>query len=503
MKISLNFNAASHTSEELIVVGTFSKTQSTGKKEETVPVLTSWPKDFRAAYEALNSKDQFNGAKGTSFYFDVDGVRVMAYGLGEKKNYNDEALRHAAAKTLKASAHQVETLSYDLDSFLVKGNLDRTIHVMAEALELTAYNFDKYKSKKSESKVKNVLLDSKAKKTALRKAQKALDDAMITAESINLARSFVNEPPNTLNSETYAKMVQADIKGTKGVKVKVHGKAMLKKEKMGMFLAVNQGSAFQPQLVELTYTPAKVTKNTKHVILVGKGLTFDTGGYSLKPSNALNNMKFDMAGSSTVYGAFRAAAKLGINTKITCFMGLTDNAVSKQAIMPDSIVTARNGKTVEILNTDAEGRLVLGDILSYASDMKPDAIIDVATLTGACLVALGTEVCGLMGNDDKLATSLKKAAKSCDENIWELPIIPEWTKDMQSNIADLRNIGSTRFAGTAKAAAFLQEFVTEGTSWAHLDIAGIGDAQSHLPYCPAKGGSGIMIRTLLEYAKNA
>ena len=214
------------------------------------------------------------------------------------------------------------------------------------------------------------------------------------------------------------------------------------------------------------------------------------------------NMKFDMAGSATVYGAFRAAALLGLPVKVSCFLGMTDNAVNELATMPDSIVTAKNGKTVEILNTDAEGRLVLGDVLTYASEHKPDAIIDAATLTGACLMALGTEVCGLMGNDDKLKNSLKKAAGNTDEYIWDLPIIPEWREDMKSNIADLKNIGGSRWGGTAKAAAFLENFVGEGIAWAHLDIAGCGDSQGHLPYCPTKGASGMMVRTLVEYIKS-
>lgn len=213
------------------------------------------------------------------------------------------------------------------------------------------------------------------------------------------------------------------------------------------------------------------------------------------------NMKFDMAGSATVFGAFRAIALLGLPVKVSCFLGMTDNAVNEHATMPDSIVTAKNGMTVEILNTDAEGRLVLGDTLTYASEQKPSVIIDAATLTGACLVALGTEVCGLMGNDKKLAESLKKAAASTDEYIWELPIIQEWKDDMKSKIADLKNIGGSSFGGTAKAAAFLENFVGEGIAWAHLDIAGCGDSQGHLPYCPKKGASGIMLRTLVEYVR--
>ena len=272
---------------------------------------------------------------------------------------------------------------------------------------------------------------------------------------------------------------------------------------MGLFLSVNAGSAFAPRMAHLTYTPKKVTNKTKHIVLVGKGLTFDSGGYSLKPAGSMMNMKFDMAGSATVYGAFRAAVLLKADVKITCLLGMTDNMVNAHATTPDSIVTARNGMTVEILNTDAEGRLVLADCLSFASDLKPDAIIDSATLTGAVLVSLGSEVCGIMGNNQKLTDSLLKSAEKTNEYMWQLPIIQEFREDMKSPIADLKNMGGSRFGGSAKAAAFLENFVDKNIPWAHLDIAGIGDSQGHLPYCPKKGASGLIIRTLVHYLKNA
>ncbi len=502
MKITLNLGANAPSIADVIVLGTFSKKEKKGKKEVTTPSFSNWAKDCKDAFLALGAAKSFTGDAGTQITFDWEGQRVLAIGLGDKSAYDNEAARRAASSVATALKATAETVAINLDTVAVKGNVEVTAGLFTEGLALTIYEFDKYLSAKKTPKTKTITFDSKAKKTGQKKVQKAIDEALITCESINVARDFVNEPPNVLNSETYAKAVVNDIKGTKGVKAKVLGKAELKKQKMGMFLSVNAGSAFAPQLVHLTYTPSKVTKNTKHIALVGKGLTFDTGGYSLKPGAAMVNMKFDMAGSATVYGAFRAIAKLGLPVKVSCFLGMTDNAINSLATMPDSIVTAKNGKTVEILNTDAEGRLVLGDVLTYASEQKPDCIIDAATLTGACLVALGTEVCGLMGNDKKLSDSIKKAAASTDEYIWELPIMKEWRDDMKSNIADLKNIGSNRFAGTPKAAAFLENFVGEGIAWAHLDIAGCGDSQAHLPYCPNKGASGLMVRTLVNLAKN-
>ncbi len=502
MNIKLNLGTTECTAADVCVLATFSKTEKKGKTETSTPVLSGWTKEWKDALNSAGTSKSFTGAKSSQFSFDIKGQRFLALGLGDKKDFDAETLRRVTSKVLQ-SLKTNKTLSLNLDTFAIKGNLELSASVMTEAAHLALYSFDKYLKVKDSLNIKTITLDSKAKKTEAKKIQKAIKDASMVSESVNVARDYVNEPPNILNSETYAKKVVADCKGIKGVKTKVLGKADLKKHKMGMFLSVNAGSAYAPQLVHLTYTPTKVTKNTKHIAFVGKGLTFDTGGYSLKPGGSMVNMKFDMAGSATVYGAFRAIAMLGLPVKVSCFLGMTDNAVNEHATMPDSIVTAKNGKTVEILNTDAEGRLVLGDVLTYASEFKPDSIIDAATLTGACLIALGTEVCGLMGNDPKLAESLKKAAKAADEYMWELPIIEEWKNDMKSNIADLKNIGGSRWGGTAKAAAFLENFVGEGISWAHLDIAGCGDSQGHLPYCPKKGASGTIIRTLVEYARKS
>ena len=502
MEIQLNLGATEASSADIVILGTFSKTEKKGKSEVTTPTLTGWPKHCKDTLQGLAASKDFTGATGTSFTFDCEGQRIHAVGLGEKSAYDLEAARRTAAGITTALKATTKSIAFNMDTLTAKGSLEKSCGAFTEAIHLTAYEFDKYLSQKKTPKTKTIIFDSKAKKTGAKKIQAAIDAAVVVAESVNVARDFVNEPPNVLNSVNYAKEVLKDIKGVKGVKTKVLGKADLKKHKMGMFLSVNAGSAHEPQLVHLTYTPSKVTKNTKHIAFVGKGLTFDTGGYSLKPGASMVNMKFDMAGSATVYGAFRAIAMLGLPVQVSCFLGMTDNAVNEHATMPDSIVTAKNGKTVEILNTDAEGRLVLGDTLTYASEQNPDCIIDAATLTGACLIALGTEVCGLMGNDKKLADNLKKAAAGTDEYIWELPIIKEWKDDMKSNIADLKNIGGSRWGGTAKAAAFLENFVGEGIPWAHLDIAGCGDSQGHLPYCPKKGASGLMVRTLVELARN-
>lgn len=495
MKFTLNLNAKVNSKADVIVISAFTKDEST-------LVNTHWSKEMKASFTAVNSSVNFKGGKGETYSFTHEGLDVLAVGLGVKTKLTSEDLRKELAKTYKLIS-KYTSAAIAFDGFVFKGKKEESLNILGEAFGLTAYTFDKYLTKKSDAKLKEVFVDSTEAKSKGKKFQKILDEAVVVTDSINVARDFVNEPPNILRSTEYAKRVKKDVEKIKGVKCKILGKKELQKEKMNLFLSVNDGSAYAPQLVHLTYTPSKVTKNTKHIAFVGKGLVFDTGGYSLKPGGSMINMKFDMAGSSTVYAAFRAAAMMGLNVKITCILGMTDNAVNEHATMPDAIVRGRNGKTVEILNTDAEGRLVLADCLDYACDLKPDAIIDSATLTGACLMALGTEVCGLMSNNKKLSDKLIKSAGNADEYMWELPIIPEWEKDMKGTISDLKNLGGSRWGGTAKAAAFLKEFIKDDIAWAHLDIAGVGDSQSHLPYCPAKGASGAVVRSLVDFLKNS
>jgi len=498
MKVTTEFEQSAFDKADLKVVASY---ESKDKSSASHP----WSdKALVKVFKETKASESFTGTEGEHIFFTGDkGEDVLVVGMGNKTKAKDEELRKAIANAYKAfSSKKYKTVAIDIASFNCVSKIAMATAITKESIGLTSYKFDKYFKEQKKSHIKTLSLfvnDKKAKKTI----EKAISEIDNLTSSVNYARDLVNEAPNVLHSEEYAKRIEKDAKDNlKGVKVKTLGKAELKKEKMGLFLSVNAGSGYEPKLVHLTYTPKKVTKNTKHIALVGKGLTFDTGGYSLKPSASMAGMKFDMGGSATVYGAFRAAVLNGSPYKITCILGMTDNAVNELATMPDSIVKARNGLTVEILNTDAEGRLVLADCLDYACDLKPNTVINAATLTGACLVALGTEVCAVLGNHDKTVKSLLSSAKQSDEYMWQLPIIPEWRKDMKSNIADLKNIGSNRFGGTAKAAAFLENFIHEGVEWAHLDIAGVCDSQSHLPYCPSKGASGVIVRSLHRYLMN-
>jgi leucyl aminopeptidase len=483
------------------------KTKSKTKTEEKKPTpsIDHWSdKGLKEEFHNLKALETYKAAKDETLSFTgATGETVWVIGLGDKSKFSAEDIRKSIAKAYKAARGKFKTIAFDLPGFNTVRDEARTAQLMAEAIYLSDYTFEKYKSKKSEPLSTTIILGHVERKNTA-KLEKALQSTKNICDSINVIKDYVNEAPNVLHSEEYARRIEADVKANlKGVKVKILNKAQIQKEKMHMFLSVNAGSAYEPRLVHLTYEPSRSTSKTKHIALVGKGITFDTGGYCIKPGTSMAGMKNDMGGSATVYGAFRAAVLEKAPCKITCILAITDNAINEHATMPDAIVTARNGKTVEILNTDAEGRLILGDALDYACDLNPHYIIDAATLTGAALVALGNQVAAILGNDQKWINEILHAAKEKDEYMWQLPIINEWRQDIKSKIADIKNIGTPMKAGTAIGAAFLEEFIKNDIKWAHLDVAGVVDSQSHLPYCSAHGASGLIVRTLTHLLVNA
>ena len=502
MQIKLDVVGEQFLAAELKILTAFQKTtapKTKGAKTETTVSVDHWSdKGLKEEFHNLKSCKNYKAAKDETISFTgAMGETVWVVGLGDKSKFEAEDIRKVIAKILKGTkSSKFETIGIDVPGLNTIRDEARTAQVIAESASMTDYTFDKYKSKKSEPHEVTLILVHTEKKNSL-KIEKALASTKNICDSINVMKDFINEVPNVLHSEEYAKRVEADVKkNLKGVKIKILNKAMIQKEKMGMLLSVNAGSAHEPRLVHLSYEPAKSNAKTKHIALVGKGITFDTGGYSLKPGASMMGMKNDMGGSATVYAAFRAAVLEKSPFKISCILAMTDNAVNEHATVPDAVVTARNGKTVEILNTDAEGRLILGDALDYACDLNPHFIIDAATLTGACLVALGNQVCAILGNDQKWMNEILEAAKNQDEYMWQLPIINEWRQDIKSKVADLKNIGTPMRAGTAIGAAFLEEFIKNDVKWAHLDIAGVVDSQSHLPYCSPHGASGLIVRTL-------
>jgi leucyl aminopeptidase len=325
----------------------------------------------------------------------------------------------------------------------------------------------------------------------------ALEAGQVLGESVNLTRRLVNEPANYIFPQTFAEQAGAAAADA-GLEVEVWDQAKLEAERCGSLLGVSRGSTREPRLVILRYHGGAADQPP--LALVGKGVTFDSGGYSLKPNDSMKTMKCDMGGAATVLGAITAIARLKLPVNVIGLMGLVENMVSGDAFKLGDVLTARSGKTIEVLNTDAEGRLVLADVLDVAAEMKPGGIIDLATLTGACCVALGLDVAGLMTNDEELRGRVSAAAAACGELTWELPMFDHFGEQIRSDVADIKNIGEGRWGGAMTAAKFLEEFVGD-TPWTHIDIAGPAFLDSAKSWIDA-GGSGAMVRTLVEVARD-
>jgi leucyl aminopeptidase len=321
----------------------------------------------------------------------------------------------------------------------------------------------------------------------------AVGRGRILGDSVNLTRELVNRTADEIYPESFAQRARQVADEFSNMKCEIWDQKRLEDEKMGALLAVARGSDREPRLVVMEYLNGGPDAPT--IALVGKGVTFDSGGYSIKPSQGMITMKCDMAGAATVLGAMAAIAELGLKANVIGLMGMVENLVSGNAYKLGDVLTARNGKTIEVHNTDAEGRLVLADVLCYAADREVDYIIDLATLTGACVVALGTDVTGLFSNHEKWAGQVQSAANSCGEPIWPMPMFDEYNELLKSDLADVKNIGG-RWGGAITAAKFLENFVND-TPWVHLDIAGPAFAESSKPHQEG-GGSGKMVQTLVE-----
>ena len=425
---------------------------------------------------------------------------VVAVGLGAEpekdSSFGPEALRKAAGAAARALAGSKKA------AFALPLGDAADVGAVAEGVLLGAYSFDTYKENNASGpKAKNgkgplaeaALLGGKPRDAA---HKAALARATAVAEELNRARDLINMPPNDLDPEAFAAIVQTAGK-EHGLKVQVLDVKALEKGGYGGILGVGAGSAAGPRLVKLSYTSSKAKK---HLALVGKGITYDSGGISLKPAGHNETMKCDMSGAAAVFAAVVAAARLGLEVNVTGWLALAENMPSGSATRPGDVLRMYSGKTVEVLNTDAEGRLVLADALWAASAEKPDAIVDVATLTGAMMLALGNRTFGIMANDDAFRTAVYEAAEEVGEPAWPMPLPEHLRKGMDSPTADIANMGE-RMGGGLVAGLFLREFVGEGITWAHLDIAGPAfNDGGPFGYTP-KGGTGSAVRTLVRLAE--
>ena len=422
-----------------------------------------------------------------------DGVPGTLYvvGLGRAGDVDAAVLRHAAG-CLARTARRHEALAVDLLGHLAEATTTataRAAQAIAEGIVLGGYRYGAFKSEPEPSALERLVVVGGGGA----RAQAALDRGLAIAEAVCWVRDLVNEPGGSLTPTRLAQEA-ARVGDRAGFEVTVWTEKEIKAEKLGGLLGVNRGSKQSPRFLHLRYEP-ETPRGT--VALVGKGITFDSGGLSLKPSDSMVGMKGDMGGAGAVLGAFRAVAAVGAKVRLLGFIPITDNMTGGDATRVGDVLTIRNGKTVEVLNTDAEGRLILADALSLASEAEPDAIVDLATLTGACMVALGDRTAGLMANHEGWSDQVRAAADAVGEPVWPLPLPGYLRGKLDSDIADLKNITSGRWGGALAAGLFLQEFVAEGIPWAHVDIAGPSDASETYGEV-TKGGTGFGVRTLVE-----
>ena len=418
---------------------------------------------------------------------------VAVLGMGDADKVDTKAFRQAGVALVRA-AKRHKRIAADVLGAAPEGlSAAAAAQAFAEGLELGAYGYGALKSDPTPNKVASVSLVGSGKRVG-----DAVAKGQAVAGGVNLARDLVNEPGGSLTPVAFARKANQVAKAGK-LTAKVLGLADIKKAKMGGLLGVNRGSDQQPRFVELSYKPTGRTRG--HVALVGKGITFDSGGLSIKTGQGMMTMKCDMGGAAAVLGAMSALSAVAPAVRVTAYMPLTDNMLGGDATRPGDVLKIRNGKTVEVLNTDAEGRLVLADGLSMASEAKPDAIVDLATLTGACVVALGPRYAGVMGTDDDgFVDQVLAAGGRTGERVWQLPLPPEYRTLLDSNVADMKNIGGPH-GGAITAGLFLKEFVADGIPWAHIDIAAPAFLDAPFEEHP-KGGTGFGVRLLVDLIEN-
>lgn len=412
-------------------------------------------------------------------------TRIYVIGLGKKEDLNQQRAYEAAATAAVAlSAKKVQKAAFYLDDFWPSELMEQAIAGAASAVN----GQDIYRKEKKQNPPGEIVWNGAT--------PEVLEKGIALGNAISLTRSLVNRCANDIYPATFAEEA-AVVAENHDLNIEVWDKAKLTEEKCGSLLAVARGSVKDPRLVIVRYNGGK--KGDPPLALVGKGVTFDSGGLSLKPSDGMITMKADMAGAATVLGAIKAIAALKIPVNVVALCGLVENMVSGDSYKLGDILHSRSGKTIEVLNTDAEGRLVLADVLNVALDEKPMAIVDLATLTGACVVALGMDTAGLMTNEPDWCHEVEQAALTTGEKMWQLPMYPEFGEQMKSQIADVKNVGDGRWGGAITAAKFLEEFVDE-TPWTHIDIAGPSFAEKPKPYCGG-GATGFAVRTLVELAR--
>ena len=497
MKITLSLSPAAQLETECLAVVVLDRSEKTqGAKDKPEPSVSAGDKAVsQTAADLLASGDITGKTFEISWLPKPAGLRakrLLLIGGGKAKNFSSSDLRKVAGAAVRAlKSRNLHSLAFAAPDGIPA---EESVRAIVEGALVGDFDSDTYKSDRKDQKIESLTAVATGDQASL---QRALDEARAIGESQNFTRDLVNEPSNHMTPTILAQRAQAMCKEV-GLKCEVYGADKIKELKMGAFWGVAQGSDEPPALIVMRYEP--VGAREKPVLgLVGKGITFDTGGISIKPADGMEKMKYDMAGGATMIGVMRAIALLKPKVKVIGIVCATENMPSGKAQKPGDIQTAMSGKTIEIINTDAEGRLVLADGLCYARQLGCTHLIDAATLTGAVVVALGYYNAGIFSNDDAFYENFAKVLGKSGEKMWRLPLGEEYLDQTRSNIADLMNTGG-RWGGASTAAAFLKEFAEE-TPWIHLDIAGTAWMEEAKPWI-AKGPSGIAVRSLIELARN-
>jgi leucyl aminopeptidase len=465
-------------------------------------VSSCLPSAYKNLKKSISNATGFIGERGKKNIIPVSESRhfkkVVLYGVGSRTEVTCQSMRLAISECLKyAASYSVSSVSFYLTKNIShRITADTFADLCVESFFLSSYSFDKYKTKNGVKKTSikriSILASSPQEK---KEFQKGIKRSRIVASHVIAARDLINEPPNALVPQAFANRL---IRQARAVRLpyKRFDLKQIIENKMGGLIAVSQGSSNKPAFVILHHRASRSAKNAKTICLVGKGVCFDSGGLSLKPAMSMVTMKYDMAGAATCAQAVIAAHELKIPHNVIALLPLCENSPDGKAYRPGDIVKTLSGQTVEIFNTDAEGRMILADALYYACNYKPDIVIDLATLTGAAKVCLGDKAAAILGNDEALIKKLIASGVAVGERLWQLPLWDEYQDDLKSEIADLKNIG-LKGAGTITAAKFLSNFVPK-TSWAHLDIAAMAWEEEGKAYTP-KGASGFGLRLLVNY----
>jgi leucyl aminopeptidase len=502
----MNFTFASgdpaRAKADVLIIPVFDNELNDKKKQ--AQAVASADKKLKGLLLKTAAQEGFKGKGEQSLVFHTHGKlgsqRVLLIALGERSKFTPEVLRLAMGRAVKASnrlrARQVVV------AVPVLRETEAAVRAIVEGFELGGYRFDRWrttnKDEKNAPRVDKVHLHLPEGV----KKDKALDAAVTLGRKIadaqNWARDLVNEPAGSLTPTALANAATEMAKDT-GLTAEVMGRKDIEKLKMGMFIGVTQGSVEEPRLIHVSYVPEdpELAKRAP-LALIGKAITFDSGGLSIKTADGMVDMKTDMAGSAAVLGAMRVIAAVKPPFPVHAFMGACENMPSGTAYRPGDILVSRLGKTVEITNTDAEGRLVLGDVLAWANELKPAMMIDLATLTGACMIALGNYIVGAFGDDDQAMWTVLEAGRTAGEELWRMPVSELQRDALKSDVADMKNAGE-RWGGAINAALFLKEFVGD-TPWVHLDIAGPSQSPKERGY-HGRGATGIGVRTLVELVR--